>query len=218
MSSEVKQPLSEPSPGAARSRPARWQGWLIIGLLAGGMALAYLVFPRSAEDRQQLLSLLGTNNKGDLVLPPRQLQDIAITRAAGEMWLFAEQKPRWRLLLPVAGDCSGDCRQLLYLARQVHRRLAEKAPRVERLLLNTGPPFSEAFAGVLQQEYPGIKPLAADQAALNRLLQGAEAAPGTRLYIVDPAGFVMMSYGLEHPGGDILKDLKRLLKFSKESQ
>ena len=198
-------------------RASRWQGWLIIGLLVAGMVLAYAVFPRTDEDRRQLLALLGTSNKGDLVVPPRQIQDIVLQRGDGSPWQLSEQAVRWRLLLPVAGDCDdGDCRHLLYTARQVHRRLAEKSARVERLLVNVGAPFSADFAGLLQRDYPGLQQLRAEPGMMAQLLAGQDFQPGTRLYLMDQEGFVMMSYNGEHPGGDMLTDIKRLLKYSRQ--
>ncbi|WP_142928816.1 hypothetical protein [Exilibacterium tricleocarpae] len=217
-SQQAKSPMSDAPGSTAPPTAGRWQGWLIIGLLVAGMVLAYLVFPRTAEDRRQLLSLLGTSNKGELMVPPRQIQDVSLQYADGRPWQLAEQAGRWRLVLPVAGDCSdGNCAHLLYTARQVHTRLAEKSPRVERLLVNVGPPFSDAFQRRLRDEYPGMKLLRAEPGALAALLAEGAVNPGERLYIMDPAGFVMMAYGREHPGGDMLTDIKRLLKYSREN-
>ncbi|WP_197685638.1 hypothetical protein [Vreelandella subglaciescola] len=67
--------------------------------------------------------------------------------------------------------------------------------------------------------------LATDYRLMERLVPARGATPAwpaavnpeqePRIVLVDPFGNVMMHYGPEHSGKDMLKDLKHLLKLSK---
>ncbi len=43
---------------------------------------------------------------------------------------------------------------------------------------------------------------------------GLEQWPGNQVFIIDPLGNLIMGYQAEQPGGDLLDDLKKLLKAS----
>ena len=186
--------------------------------------MAYLIFPKNEADRQALLAFLGTNNKGELMTPARDIRAVALVKANGETWSVDEAEEKWRFLLVHNGSCFDVCQDLMYTARQVHVRLGEKALRVERVIIGTSPIFTSRYAALLEQEYPHVEQWFTSSAISNvladtglpeleRLMQEPHLSS---LYLMDPKGYVMMRYSAEHSGGEILKDLKKLLRYSRE--
>ena len=177
------------------------------------MLLAYLAYTSG-------LGLPDTTvNQGQLLSPPQALADWAPRFLDGTAWEQPVQPKRWRLLVPITGDCNGQCRDNLYLTRQVHLRLAQKAYRVKRLLLVEGP-LSAATADYLETEHPGVELLRVDASAMARTLTEAGRSSDVRAqgeyYLMDQDGFVMMAYNAEHTGEQLLKDIKQLLRYSYE--
>lgn len=157
----------------------------------------------------------GTSNKGELVLPPRPIDAIALQAADGSAWQWAEDGG-WAMLLADAGDCSGGCRERLDLTRQLRKALGRNADSVQRYLLSTGD--AAAAHASLRAEHPDLRVLGASEDALRGLL----ARPGDpdplgsgAIYLVDPRGFVMMYYLREHRGRDTLDDLRFLLRHAR---
>ncbi len=136
-------------------------------------------------------------------------------------WLqtSVEGDQKWRLLIINDGQCDEACQSQLYKARQVHKRLAQKAGRVERLFLTTSPILSSEIQTLLANEYPlmAVGVIEADvwqsQFASSSL---PDVISSEKLIVVDQQGYAMMNYGVEHTGGEMLDDIKRLLKYSYE--
>ena len=124
----------------------------------------------------------------------------------------------WRIMVLISADCDADCQQNLFITRQVHIRLAEKAPRVERILLA----LEEIPAQQKQQllaEHPNVLWLKSSQAALANWLADTNVAAmpfDQNYFLIDQDGFAMMGYNAEHTGQDLLDDLKKLLKYTYE--
>lgn len=160
----------------------------------------------------------GQINKGDLIDPPQRFSAWEPRTLNGEPWQAEPEQKRWRLIVPIASDCSGHCEENLYLTRQVHVRLADKAYRVKRLIMPMGGPMEESVRSFLQEEHPGTEWVRPDRAAIMASLkQTNQPEPPLdrgRYYLMDQEGFVMMSYTPEHSGSELLKDLKRLLRYS----
>lgn len=162
----------------------------------------------------------GTINKGVLLTPPVPISDWQLRTLDGEPWVLKEQPIKWRLLIPGGATCDQACKENLYLTRQVHIRLGEKGLRVERLYLLTEPSLSDSLSEHLEQEHARIKVVQLDEKAMvaslaNTNLSGDPIAEG-RYFLMDQEGFVMMGYDLEQSGNDLLKDIKRMLRYSYE--
>ena len=96
---------------------------------------AYFYFPDWAPE--------GTTNQGELINPPLAGADYSEALAA---------PGNWTLVLPLVGDCSADCEQMLYLSRQIVIGLGKDAPRVKRALLapaSVSGPMSDWLQGCL---------------------------------------------------------------------
>lgn len=161
-----------------------------------------------------------TINQGALLSPPQEFADWAPRQLNGSDWQRPVEPKYWRILVPITGDCSGQCRDNLYLTRQVHLRLAQKAYRVKRLLLVKGT-LSANTAEYLEAEHPGVELLRVDVGAMAQSLTEAgrpdNAWEQGEYYLMDQDGFVMMAYNPGHTGEQLLKDVKRLLRYSYEN-
>ncbi len=192
---------------------------LIIIITIAVMLSGFLLMPGSDGERNRLLSILGTNNRGTLLQPVVLLADMPLTDLQGEPWLWQEQAPKWRLLLPFVGECNEACREFLYISRQVHIRLDKKSQRVKRVFLNLGAPLDDEMNALLKREHPYLTVVRGDEATFLALLGAGNShwsADESRLFVVDQQGVAMMYYNPEHEGSDLLLDLKHLIKYSPE--
>ncbi|MBV1932534.1 MAG: hypothetical protein KUG71_12560 [Porticoccaceae bacterium] len=200
------------------NKRGKFQLWLIILMVAIVLVGGFVLIPGDEEEKSRLLALLGTSNKGDLLIPMASIAELPSFQN-DKPWRWEEQKPKWRLILPVVNACDQACKDMLYSSRQVHIRLDKKAHRVERVLLNLGTPLDEATLAYLQSEHIHLKLVSADHNDFMQLLAptNADWQPDlARLFVLDQRGDLMMYYTPDHDGSDILADLRHLLKYSPE--
>lgn len=193
-------------------RGNRWSSWLLLAAIALPMIMAYVVFSTGWGIPT------ATINKGDLILPATSIKSLPIVdRDGGKIDLLSDKKI-WRWLIVGSNRCDDQCQHNLYLSRQVHIRLGEKATRLERLYLNTDTHFSSDFSNQLSKEHPKLKQLHINADDWLQLLSATSVedklSTETSLFVVDQEGFVMMRYDRSHTGADLLDDIKRLLKYS----
>lgn len=184
-------------------RPAQRRGrgrWQLLGLLAvvlGPMLLA------SAMYRWQFWVPQGRSYHGELIATGQTPADLGV---AGHWGATGGDEPaHWQLLVTSADACAAECRQLVYLARQIHIGLNREAGRAGHALAH-GAPLPADYDGELRAGYPQLRRLALE----------AERYPetGAQLWIVDPHGNLVLRYGPGSDGKQILEDLRHLLKIS----
>jgi cytochrome oxidase Cu insertion factor (SCO1/SenC/PrrC family) len=176
-----------------------------------------------------LVGALGTANRGVLVQPPRQIDEANILEPNGSSFRYANLKPKWTMLIPgTAGRCDTICENTLYLTRQVHVALGKEFNRLQRFYVSdTGPddtqltvkelsdkrPAPASFATYLASEHRGLRPLVLDPGGMDRFFAEFRTDPSS-WYLVDPSGWIMMTYNKDIPYKDVIADLKFLLKNS----
>jgi hypothetical protein len=152
-------------------------------------------------------------NEGVLLEPARNLVDL-LPLAEGEK-PQTQNNLLWRLIIPIPAVCDQDCRRNLYITRQVHIRLAEKAERVERYAVNLGGEAGAVFLRGIQAEHPDLKSFSVAQNDWHKWLADTNVPASDHYYLlVDQVGFAMMYYSQQHDGNQLLKDLKRVLRYS----
>lgn len=177
-----------------------------------------------------LVGFLGTANRGQLLKPPRQLDEVALLDH-GVPFKYADLDPKWTLAVAVEGaSCDRHCERNLYLTRQIHIALGKEFNRVGRLYLSEAavddsslevrqlsdqrpPPAS--LDVLLQTEHRGTRALQLAAGGYQALFPENSEDP-TTWYLIDPAGWVMMSYNSQIDYKDVISDLKFLLKNSSE--
>jgi hypothetical protein len=137
-----------------------------------------------------------SSNYGELIAP-RPIPGAPLEKLRG----------KWVLVSFDAAACDRYCEQKLYYMRQTRRAQGKEQARIERLWLLTdgGRPRAEllaaledahvAPAGGLQKDFPGN---AVDH-----------------IYLVDPLGNLMLRFPRDPDPKRIIKDLNRLLKYSR---
>ena len=116
----------------------------------------------------------------------------------------------------------------MYVTRQIHVSLGKEYNRLRRVYvsdvpatdtvldvprLSDGHPTPDKFAAYLVKEHHGVQDLTLSSDSLQALFPELSADRGT-WYLVDPEGWVMMSYSEHVAYKDVIADLKFLLKNS----
>lgn len=190
-SSNAPETQGETAPSVASSRA---KFLTIVAIAFGPIFIAYLAFVYFPD-----WAPTGTTNQGELIMPPVDAAEVAYELTGLE---------GWGLVLPLATECGDECKEILYLSRQVVKGLGKNTNRVSRYLL-TDAPVSETLRAHLNAEH---KDLLVIEGNLGPLSAVSEAAP--LLYLVDPNGNIMMYFTLDKAGKPMLSDLKHLLKLS----
>ena len=156
-------------------------------------------------------------NKGTLVVPTLAMDKLDLQLVqAGE----GEIEGKWKLLVFGSGACeTGACKQSLYYTRQVNIALGREAGRVVRYYINTDVALDEQVLTAFETDYPRLHIQQSNGEAvavfLDKTVPAEAVVQDSYIFIADPLGNVMMYYTPENEGGDILDDLKKLLKVSK---
>jgi cytochrome oxidase Cu insertion factor (SCO1/SenC/PrrC family) len=133
-------------------------------------------------------------NYGELI-PPHTVSGAPLPALRG----------KWVMVTFDDAACDADCEKKLYYMRQVRRAQGKDQGRVERLwvITDAGKPRSELLAAI-------------EGTHLTRVSPGE--FPGERaqhIYLVDPLGNLMMRFPRDPDPSKMLKDLQRLLKYSR---
>lgn len=185
--------LSEVTPGQ-RLR-GRLQLILILAVVIGPMLLASAMYQWRfwvPQTRSYHGELIGTGQ----------------TRA--ELGVVGADESRWQLLVTVPAACDAACKELVFLARQVHIGLNRDVGRAAHGLAIVQP-LSDDYDAQLRREYPQLTRY---QLALQAYGKTAGQASGAQLWIVDPHGNLVLRYDTSSKGKAILDDLRYLLKIS----
>lgn len=123
--------------------------------------------------------------------------------AVGPQWLAG----KWTLTYRLAGECTDDCYQTLYVLRQVRLAQGKNIDRVQRLLILDA--AAPAWVAEVRRHYPGLEVVQPEAAGT-----GSEIPVPGRVYLIDPLGNLMMEYGADATARGMVKDLERLLRIS----
>jgi len=159
-----------------------------------------------------------TINHGTLIQPARPLVSVQLSAADGSKVSEKVFTEKWDLIVIAERACDATCEKNLYAIRQIHIAQGKNQHRVRRILLSGQSPseFSR-----LTTQYPDLILLTGNSAALRAIQNWTRAGDedrnildGSRVFVVDPLGNLMMYY---NPGSDpagMRKDLARLLRVS----
>ncbi len=162
-------------------------------------------------------------NRGQLINPPLAFADLGARDAAGAPVDAAYADGKWWLVYVLPPVCEQACRNRLFQMRQVRLATGRESDRVRQLVITTAALPADIDA-LLRAEFPDFQRLEADAASADRVLAPAAGPAGSAaglLYLMDPMGWMMLSYPPEADeaasivkGEDVLKDLRKLLKAS----
>lgn len=203
---------------------------LIAGIPVTVILIATWLWYYVVQGDLDLVAMLGTSNNGTLVQPPRQLDDVELENPGGLPVRFSELDRRWTFLIPGSQRCDTVCEKTLYTTRQIHIAMGKEINRIRRIYLSDTPvgdtaltfkllsdnrPAPADFSGFLSSEHRGMKAFTMLHEHYPTLFKEYAIDRGT-WYLVDPAGWIMMSYDSEVDYKGVMSDLKFLLKNSSE--
>ena len=156
----------------------------------------------------------GPASHGSLVVPPRKIDDIALIDPENEgqsHHLYG----KWNIVYLVSGACDRTCEDKLYEMRQLRLAMGRDAGRVQRVLVIYGD-RPTPLSGTQMENYQGqlLAHATEQMQTVFKLTEAERPLDLRRLYIIDPRGNLMMSYPDGTGPEGIIKDLKRLLKYS----
>lgn len=204
-------PTSSPAPMSPKQiRKGRRMALLLLAVGFGPIILATVMFYGG------WFNPAGHTNNGTLVLPLVPVSELHLQTAEGtpleSRFGPAQTDAKW-LLLVVAADCTEVCQQLLYTTRQTNVALGKYASRVGR-----GAAIASVPADLKQRwatDFDRMEPFSTAPEQTPAWPVGVVPGEAPQLLVIDPFGNVMMRYPASVPGGDVLDDLKHLLKISR---
>ncbi len=139
-----------------------------------------------------------TDNYGELIAP-KPLSGPPIDAARG----------KWTMVTFDRAACDAQCEKKLYFMRQIRRAQGKDMERIARIWVVTDgaapkPELLAAIEGTVVARAGGVA--------------FAGSFPGTptdHIYLVDPLGNLMMRFPRDPDPARMIKDLKRLLKYSR---
>jgi hypothetical protein len=192
---------------AQNRKKMSWQLVAIVLVTLVPIVAAYVVYFTGVGVPQSRV------NEGVLLEPARNLSDV-LPLAQGDKPELAHNL-LWRLIIPIPATCDQVCQRNLYITRQVHIRLGDKADRVERYAVNIGGSEGAAFLQSIAAEHPGLKSFSVAEDDWHKWLAGTNMPVSEHAYLlVDQVGFAMMFYSVQHDGNQLLNDVKRVLRYS----
>ncbi|KAF1033386.1 MAG: hypothetical protein GAK37_00192 [Pseudomonas sp.] len=175
-------------------RKGRWQLLLILAMVLGPIVLATLMY------KLQFWVPQSRSYHGEMIGNGQTRADIGVQAS----------EDRWQLLVTAPTACAADCRQLVYLARQLQIGLGRDASRASHALAVAQPVDSE-YDARLKAEYPQLQRYWLDLPTFNK---DTAVKGDAQLWIVDPHGNLVLRYDARVKGKDLLNDLRHLLKLS----
>ena len=112
----------------------------------------------------------------------------------------------WVILQVIDGKCDASCQDNMYMLRQINTALGKDMGRVKRYLLNNNTDENAVYF----DNYPKVIVLDRSETLYNKLTKMDE-----RIFIADPFGKIILGYENDFIAKGLLKDIKKLLKFSK---
>jgi hypothetical protein len=115
---------------------------------------------------------------------------------------FDALRGKWVLVSFDAAACDAYCEKKLYFMRQVRRTQGKEMERVERLwaIIDGGKPRPEVIAAI-----EGTRVISFSDKSFS----------SDYIYLVDPLGNLMMRFPRDPDPSKMMKDLQRLLKYSR---
>lgn len=155
----------------------------------------------------------GRSNRGELIHPVRPVADLALATPDGQTFPLRTLEGNWTMLATTEGPCAETCQRHLFEFNQIRLALADNRYRAERVLLYATP-AQAADAEAMAERFPGTRVLIADADTVAEVQRRFEPLADGR-FLIDPMGNLMMRYAADAPPKDMLKDLEKLFKASK---
>ena len=138
-------------------------------------------------------STRGTTNHGSFLVDEVNIASLA-------------DNDHWIILQVIDSKCDTSCKDNMHMLRQINTALGKDMGRVKRYLLNNNTDENTVYL----DNYPKVIVLDRSETLYNKLTKMDE-----RIFIADPFGKIILGYNNDFIANGLLKDIKKLLKFSK---
>ena len=135
----------------------------------------------------------GTTNHGSFLVDEVNIANLA-------------DNDHWIILQVIDGKCDTSCQDNMHMLRQINTALGKDMGRVKRYLLHKNINENTVYL----DNYPKVILLDRSETLYNKLTKMDE-----RIFIADPFGKIILGYENDFIAKGLLKDIKKLLKFSK---
>jgi len=158
-------------------------------------------------------------SQGQLISPVRPLPEFMMPGLDGSAVKREQFMGKWSLLLVGPSQCKQLCQDSLVMMRQVRLAFAVDRQRVQRFMLTTNVSDASTLQSLIKEQHHGLVAFSTENGTGGESFIHALKPEGTiddfSVFLVDPLANVMMYYSPGTEGKKVLKDLDRLLKFSK---
>ena len=157
------------------------------------------------------------NNYGDLYRPARPVANLDMMSDKGAVELDSFRR-QWVFLVKADTECAKACEDNILKIRQLRFMQNNNMTRIRTVVMQTG--LAPEVSADLAAKYSPIEVYTVERDNFDewtKILKLDDApieAEADRLYIIDPAGNLMISYPATAEPKSIQKDIKRLLKTS----
>ena len=161
-----------------------------------------------------------TTNWGNLVTPVRPVASFSATTVDNKKITREILLGKWTMLYIDSADCGKSCFNNLYTIRQSRLGMGGEKDRVQRIMFISGD-SKESKLEKIMAEHKGMIIVRLDKTEMDGFLKTFEfeglppAATAERIYFIDPLGNLMMHYENNVSPKSVVKDLERLLKYSR---
>lgn len=156
---------------------------------------------------------------GELITPPRQLEDIQLLRAGKGEPGSASLHGKWSMLFFAEGNCESRCKEDLLRSRQIRLATGKEMLRIQRIAVIDESHKAE-FSDYVNELFSGQLYVSKDDLDEEFLQQFKDQLGDqknndeTAIFLIDPRGFLMMRYSSKTDPSGIIRDLSRLLRIS----
>jgi cytochrome oxidase Cu insertion factor (SCO1/SenC/PrrC family) len=199
MSSNPEPAPTNPAKPTARS--GRMQALLILLVCAApivGGTFAFMVWDSGR-----------TTNYGELITPRKV--ELVGEGIDGKQAALSKYEGKWRFVIFDGGHCDEQCQRKLLYTRQIRLAQGREQTRIERIwLIDDASMPNPEYAGLFAEAHLIRLPAGLVPADFEK-----QGSPRQYIYLVDPLGYLMMRYSADPEPAKMIKDLQRLLKYSR---
>jgi cytochrome oxidase Cu insertion factor (SCO1/SenC/PrrC family) len=162
-----------------------------------------------------------TGNYGELIQPPRFIEEISFQSIDGKIVKFSDLHGKWTMIYFDSALCPAECMDRIYFMRQTHRSQGKYLDKIQRVFVLTDNQGVNNLNAKLAG-YPEMRVLTTEKESLSKLykqfgLQTQADVAQRNIFLIDQQGNLMMRYKSSSDPAGVRKDFDRLLKYSAEN-
>lgn len=179
--------------------------WFVVLSFVAPAALAYAMY--FFGDIQSF------SNHGDILDPIVHIDTFELKDVDGNPIPTEDLTYKWRMISFLSRDCDKSCQDRLIEGRQLYTLLGKNRHRVMRMFVHLEQP-DEELKRFIEEQHPNVIQVYGDKTTIVNSLGAGSSITDNEIYMMDPMGNVMMRFDQKLPPGEILYDIRKLLKAS----